>query len=72
MDPQYLQYAATHLTSLSLPGLEQCYKRLQAIPGYSFVAKNAISQSIYLTEVNPVPGPEPMVIVSADYLTTQR
>jgi hypothetical protein len=69
-DHQYVQYAATHLTSLSLPGLAQCYQRLQAIPGYSFVEKNTLPGSIYLTGVNPVPGPEPMTTLSADYMTT--
>jgi hypothetical protein len=69
-DPQYVQYAATHLTSLSLPGLGQCYQRLQAQPGYSFVKKNTLPPSIFMTGHNPVPGPEPMDIVSADYMTT--
>jgi hypothetical protein len=69
-DAQYVQYAATHLTALSLPGLEQCYQRLQAIPGYTFVDKPALPPAIYATGHNPVPGPEPMVIVSADYMTT--
>ena len=69
-DPQHVQYAATHLTSLSLPGLAQCYQRLRAIPGYSFVSENTLAPSIYLTDVNPVPGPEPMVTLSADYMTT--
>ena len=70
LDPQYVQYAATHLTQLSLPGLELCYERLQAIPGYSFVKKNTLPGSIYLTGTNPVPGPQPMDIVSADFMTT--
>ena len=69
-DPQYVQYAATHFTQLSLPGLEQCYARLQAIPGYTFVKKNQLPPSIYVTGHNPVPGPQPMDIVSADYMTT--
>jgi hypothetical protein len=70
LNQTYLQYAATHLTNLSLPGLAQCYQRLQNIPGYSFVAKNTLAPAIYQTGVNPVPGPQPMVIVSADYMTT--
>jgi hypothetical protein len=69
-DPQYVQYAATHLTSLSLPGLQQCYKRLQTDPGYSFVNQNTLPPAIYVDGVNPVPGPQPMDIVSADYMTT--
>jgi hypothetical protein len=70
VDPQYVQYAATHLTTLALPGLAQCYTRLQANPGYSFVPKNTLPPSIFVTGVNPVPGPQPMDIVSADYMTT--
>ncbi len=69
-DPQYIQYAATHFTKLALPGLQQCYSRLQAIPGYSFVPQNILAPSIYATGINPVPGPQPMDIVSADYMTT--
>jgi hypothetical protein len=33
------------------------------------VRKNSTAPKIYVTGQNPVPGPEPMVIVSADYLT---
>src|SRR6202451_471978 len=69
-DPQYVQYAATHFTKLSLPGLDQCYSRLQSNPGYSFVKQNVLPPSIYVTGVNPVPGPQPMDIVSADFMTT--
>jgi hypothetical protein len=69
-DPQYVQYAATHLTSLSLPGLEKCYTRLQTNPGYSFVKENTLPPAIYVDGVNPVPGPQPMDIVSADFMTT--
>jgi hypothetical protein len=69
-DPQYVQYAATHLTRLSLPGLDQCYQRLQALPGYTFVKKNTLPPSIFVAGHNPVPGPQPMDIVSADYMTT--
>jgi len=69
-DLQYVQYAATHLTQLSLPGLAQCYQRLQRLPGYSSVQKSTLSPSIYVANHNPVPGPQPMDIVSADYMTT--
>jgi hypothetical protein len=69
-DPQYVQYAATHFTSLALPALAQCYTRLQSTPGYSFVPKTTLPPSIFVTGVNPVPGPNPMDIVSADYMTT--
>jgi hypothetical protein len=69
-DPQYVQYAATHLTRLALPGLQQCYSRLQSNPGYAFVPNSTLPPSIYVTGVNPVPGPQPMDVVSADYMTT--
>ncbi len=69
-DPQYVQYAATHLTSLSLPGLDLCYQRLQTVPGYSFVKKSTLPPAIYVASTNPVPGPQPMDIVSADFMTT--
>jgi len=69
-DPQYVQYAATHFTKLALPGLQQCHARLQSNPGYSFVPDSTLPPSIYVTGVNPVPGPQPMDIVSADYMTT--
>jgi hypothetical protein len=69
-DPQYVQYAATHLTQLALPGLAQCYSRLQSNPGYSFLSENTLPPSIFVAGVNPAPGPQPMDIVSADYMTT--
>ena len=70
INASYIQYAATHLTEVSLPGLALCYQRLESIPGYSFVKKNALPPSIFVSGVNPVPGPQPMVTVSADYMTT--
>jgi len=69
-DRQWVQYAAAHLTRLSLPGLEQCYQRLQRLPGFAFVTRNTLAPIIYLTGRNPVPGPEPMVALSADDMTT--
>ena len=69
-DSQYIQYAGTHFTKLSLPGLDQCYQRLQTTPGYTFIGKNTIPCAIYAAGHNPVPGPQPMDIVSADYMTT--
>jgi len=64
----YIDYAATNLMKLSLPGLNSCYQRLQALPGYGFVHKPA-EPAIYVNGSNPAPGPQPMDIVSADYLT---
>jgi hypothetical protein len=69
-DPQWVQYAATHYTKLSLPGLQQCYQRLTQTPGYDFVHENTLPPSIFVTGVNSVPGPQPMDIVSADFMTT--
>ena len=68
-DPKWVQYAAGNFTKLSLNGLSQCYTKLQKLQGYSFVKKNQSAPSIYVTNVNPAPGPQPMDIVSADYLT---
>jgi hypothetical protein len=68
-NPQYVTYAASNFTKLSLNGLSQCYTELQKMPGYSFVKKPAQAPAIYVTNKNPAPGPEPMAIVSADYLT---
>jgi hypothetical protein len=65
----YLNYATANLTKLSLPGLTSCYERLQSSSGYSFVKKPVAPPAIYVTGSHPVPGPQPMDIVSADYLT---
>jgi nucleoside phosphorylase len=65
----YLNYAAANLTQLSLPGLTSCYERLQSHSGFSFVQKPVAPPAIYVTGSHPVPGPQPMDIVSADFLT---
>ena len=69
LNPTYLKYAAANLTQLSLPGLTSCYERLQSSSGYSFVQKPVAPPAIYVTGSQPVPAPQPMDIVSADYLT---
>lgn len=69
VNDKYIQYAAQQFTKLSLPGLEQCYSKIAGRPGYAFLKKNTHAPAIYWKGVNPVPGPEPMDIVSADYLT---
>ena len=69
VETKYVEYAATNLTKLSLRGLAQCYVNLQKQNGYSFVKKNVGSPAIYVAGKNPVPGPQPMATVSADYLT---
>jgi hypothetical protein len=69
LNPTYLKYAAANLTQLSLPGLTSCYERLQSSSGYGFVQKPVAPPAIYVTGSQPVPGPQPMDIVSADYLT---
>jgi hypothetical protein len=65
----YIQYVQTNFMKLSLPALEQCYAKLGSQPKYSFLKKNTEPCTIYVQGANPVPGPEPMDIVSADYLT---
>lgn len=69
LNTKYVDYAAQNFTRLSLPGLAQCHSKLTTKPGYSFVKKNAERPAIYAAHHNPVPGPEPMAIVSADFLT---
>jgi hypothetical protein len=69
VNKKYIQYAATNFTKLSLPGLSLCYDKIGSRPEYSFLKKNTQPPNIYVSGVNPVPGPEPMDIVSADYLT---
>ena len=69
VNADYVRYAAENMTKLSLKGLSQCYTKLQKLNGYSFVQPNASAPQIYVDGVNPVPGPQPMDIVSADYLT---
>jgi len=69
INSQYLTYAQTNFTKLSEPGLTQCYNKLANRDGYGFLKKNTNSPKIYVTTSSPVPGPQPMDIVSADYLT---
>ena len=69
INDQYLQYAAENFTKLTLPALAQCYAEFANRAGYSFLKKNVDPPSIYVTDINPVPGPEPMAVVSADFLS---
>jgi hypothetical protein len=69
IDPSRLAFAAAELTPLSQAGLEQCYENLQKLKGFEFVREPKGASAIYVTNQNPVPGSEPMDIVSADYLT---
>ncbi len=66
---KYVEFAAEHLTRLSLPGLRQCHDELEKKRGFGFVRSNEQPPRIYVAGSHPVPGPEPMAIVSADYLT---
>ena len=68
-DGQYLRYAAQHFTQLSLPGLAQCYNNIHSRPECAFLRQNTQPPAIFMTNVNPVPGPQPMDVVSADFLT---
>jgi len=69
INTEYVKYAASKLTTLSLDGLSKCHAKLEKLSGYSFVQKNTKAPAIYVTDQNPAPGPQPMNIVSADYLT---
>jgi hypothetical protein len=69
VNDKYVKYAAKNFTKLSLPGLQQCYSKIGRRPEYSFLKKNTKAPSIYVKGMNPVAGPQPMDIVSGDYLT---
>ena len=68
INDQYLRYAAENLTKLTLPALAKCHAEFAGRSNYSFLKANA-APSIYVTDINPVPGPEPMAIVTADFLS---
>lgn len=69
VNTSYVDYAAQNLTKLTLPGLANCYRQLSSRPGYGFLKKNTTAPSIYFTNGNSVPGPEPMTVVTADFLS---
>jgi kumamolisin len=69
VNSQYVGYAAANLTKLSVPGLAKCHTKLEQKSGYAFVKAPGASPAIYVAGSNSVPGPEPMAVVSADYLT---
>jgi len=69
INDKYLKYAAENLTKLTLPGLQKCYDKFSGRAGYSFLKKNTAPPAIYVTDTNPVPGPEPMTVVSAEFLS---
>jgi hypothetical protein len=65
----YIKYASAHFTKLSLPGLAKCYSEIGTRPEYAFLKKNTQAPAIYATTLSPVPGTQPMDIVSGDFLT---
>ena len=65
----YTKYAAQHFTKLSLPGLAKCFSEIGSRPEYAFLKPNTAPPSIYVTTKSPVPGSQPMDIVSGDFLT---
>ena len=69
VNDEYIQYAAKNFTGLSVSGLKQCYEKIGKRPGYSFLKDTTKDPAIYVKGMNPAPGPQPMDIVSADYLT---
>ena len=70
INDQYIKYAAQNFTKLSLPGLKQCFQKIGNSPQYKpFLKENTAAPSIYVTNINPAPAPQPMDIVSADFLT---
>lgn len=69
IDQQYVKYAVENLTRLTVPGLQQCYAKLESKSGYGFVRAPTAAPAIYSAGGTAVPGPQPMAVVSADYLT---
>ncbi len=68
INEKFIAFAGANFTKLSAPGLDQCYHELSGRPGLSFLKRNP-NPTIFTTGKNNVPGPQPMDIVSADYLT---
>ena len=62
-----LTYARDKLLPLSVDGLRQCHGKLETRSGYAFVKQDVLPK-VY-TYDNAAPAPQPMVVVSADYLT---
>jgi hypothetical protein len=69
VNDKYINYAADNFTKLTLPSLAQCYNEFATRAGYAFLKENTDPPSIYVTSINPVPGPEPMAVVTADFLS---
>ena len=66
---RYIDYANANLTGLSIPGMNQCYGKLKNDAGYSFLRETTNNPTIYAGLTTPVPGPQPMDIVSANSFT---
>ncbi|HTV93195.1 MAG TPA: hypothetical protein VMG98_10800 [Verrucomicrobiae bacterium] len=62
----YVTYAMEKLTPLAQPGLKKCHSELQSNSGFDFV-KNTSASKIYTNKSSV--SPQPMAVVSADYLT---
>jgi Phosphorylase superfamily len=69
VNPEYVNYAAANFTKLAVPGLQKCYNEIGHRSGYNFLKSPGAEASIYITSISPAPAPQPMDIVSADYLT---
>lgn len=64
----WLTYALANYFPLSKAGLDECYAAFAGRAAYDFLQPPA-GPSLYVTDISPAPGPQPMDIVSADYLT---
>jgi hypothetical protein len=69
INDKYITFASENFTKLTLPSLAQCYNQFASRAGYGFLKKNTDPPSIYVTNINSVPGPEPMAVVTADFLS---
>ncbi len=63
----YVTYAMEKLTPLAQPRLQNCHTDLQPHAGVGYV--KAVSASKIYTSTSPAASPQPMAVVSADYLT---
>ena len=68
VDATKIQLAQKDLLGLAEPGLAKCYDEFDGDEAYAFL-KPSNNPTIYVKGQNGLPHAQPMVIVSADYLT---
>jgi hypothetical protein len=68
VDSAKMTYVRNNYLKLSVPGLDTCYSKFTGDSTYSFLKKND-SPTIYVKGQNNLPGNQPMVTISGDYIT---